>query len=252
MSGSPVDITVVVPVYNCATWVLPKLDRIVAHFTEVGRPWELVVVDDGSADATASVVRTHLLGVPVGSLVRLPSNQGKGAAVLTGLRAGSGRYRLFMDCDLAYPLSEAMKLIAAVENGAAVAIASRRLPESVCELHPVLFRQVYSRYRYGVMLNAVVRFLGLTRCRDTQAGLKCLRTDVVDSLRGLTISRFAFDIELLHILERRNTRVVEVPVKYGYFDSETSVNIFRDGFQILREVIRIWRNSAAGLYDDPA
>lgn len=241
-------LTVVVPVYNCARWVLPKLDEILAYFSQRYPDWELIVVDDGSRDETAELARRHLAGRCCARVIALERNSGKGWAVLTGLRAGRGRHRVFMDCDLAYPLSEAQKVIAALENGADAAVANRRLPDSVCELKPALFKQVYSRYRYGKVFNAFVRTLGLTRSSDTQAGLKGVRDVVVPVLDAMRTSRFAFDIEFLHLIEMHQFCLREVPVRYGFFEEESSIEIVADGWRMMLEVLHIKVNSLAGRY----
>ncbi len=248
-SSGGLDLTVVIPVYNCAKWILPKLDQVITYFSGQQRSWELIVVDDGSRDGTQEVVRRHLNGVQFATVLALPRNMGKGAAVLAGLRGGRGDYRLFMDCDLAYPLTEATRLIAALDGGADVAIANRRMAESVCELKPSLFNQVYSRYRYGKLFNYIVRFLGLTHSRDTQAGLKGLRADVLNTLDSMTTSRFAFDIEFLHLMELSKRRIVEVPVKYCFFDEESTMGIFKDGSRAIFEILQIKLNSISGKYN---
>lgn len=248
-TAAEVELSVVIPVYNCAQWVLPKLDAVIAYFSATSCSWELVIVDDGSRDGTAAAVRQYLDGRPFATVHALPANKGKGAAVLEGLRAARGRYRIFMDCDLAYPLTEATKLVAALEKGADVAIANRRLPESICELRTSLISQVHSREKCGEIFNAFVRWLGLTRSRDTQAGLKAVQAGVVPMLNGMTTTRFAFDIELLHIAERHHTRIVEVPVRYRFFENESSIRLLKDGWCMFREVVQIKLQSRNGKYN---
>lgn len=247
-ANTPVRVSVVIPVYNCRDWIVPKLDEVITYFSENVDNWELIVVDDGSRDDTAAVAREYLEKVECASFMALPQNMGKGGAVLAGLRAARGVYRIFMDCDLAYPLSESRKIIHALENGADVAIANRRMPDSICELRPSLFKQVYSRYRYGKIFNQIVRCLRLTRSRDTQAGLKGLRGDVLKTLDAMTTSRFAFDIELLHLMELSKHQIAEVAVRYRFFDEESSMQTLKDGCRAIFELLQIKLNSICGKY----
>jgi|SRR5579863_1211584 len=246
--SADVRLTVVIPVYNCGSWVIPKLDQVIEYFLRREARWELIVVDDGSQDDTAEVIRNHFKELQFASLLALSPNRGKGAAVMAGLRTGRGVYRLFMDCDLAYPLTEASKLIEALESGADVAVANRRLPESICQLRPFLFKQVYSRYRYGELFNHFIRFLGLTRSTDTQAGLKGIAGETIKVLENMTVSRFAFDIELLHLFELHHKRIIEVPIVYGFLDEESSIKIIKDGWRMVLEVFKIKLNSVSGRY----
>lgn len=246
MSDVP-ELSIVVPVHNCRDWIIDKLTEIRQHFGASSRTWELIVVDDGSADGTADVIRSRFGSAEL-HLIALQSNLGKGAAVLAGLRAAHGSYRIFMDCDLAYPLSEADKILAALKNGADVAVANRRLPESICELKPALFRQVHSRELYGRLFNRFIRMVGLSTMTDTQAGLKGMRAWVVDQLDLMTVNRFAFDIELLHIAARSGARCVPVPVRYSFLQGVSTVAVFRDGVQMVTELARVKMRSISGAY----
>ena len=195
--------------------------------------FEILVVDDGSRDGTAALVEAQRAEDPRVTLLRLPHNQGKGAAVRTGVLRSRGERVLFMDADLATPLSELAKLEAALAQGAAVAIASRALPDS-----QILQRQHPLRQTLGKTFNVLVRALSMTGFRDTQCGFKLFTRAAADALfRESTVDRFAFDVELL-LLARGRFRVAEVPVRWRHVE-ESKVSVLRDATRMAYDVVRM-------------
>ncbi len=229
-------LSVVIPAYNEAARLPATLDAIVAYLRNGGAPFEVVVVDDGSLDGTAEVVRARAATDPGIRLVRSESNHGKGYAVRAGLLEARGDLWLFSDADLATPIEEVEKLRTAIDRGADLVLASRALPESVLPVPQSLRRRVLGR-----CFNAAVRVsLGIPY-RDTQCGFKLMRAG---ALRGvverLETHHFGFDFELVYRAHRRGLRIAEVGVVWRD-QAGSKVRVWRDGFIMLASLRRIRR-----------
>jgi putative flippase GtrA len=203
---------------------------------------EVIVVDDGSTDATADAA----LAGGADQVVVLPENRGKGAAVRAGMAAARGRTVAFTDADLSYSPDQLLRVIGEVEGGWDVAVGSRRHPDAVTERGAGSVRDVGSR-----VINLVTTAVLLSHPHDTQCGLKAFRQDVARVVFGLgRVDGFAFDIEVLHLVERHGFSLVEVPVRLASSGTST-VHAVRDGLRLLRDVWRIRHWSATGVYELP-
>jgi dolichyl-phosphate beta-glucosyltransferase len=228
-----VDLSIVIPAYDEEARIGPTLLRTLAYLDQRGIAAEVIVVDDGSRDATAEIVRATADKDPRVRLLRLPRNQGKGAAVRAGMLAAQGRQALFMDADLATPLSELARLEAALAEGADVAIGSRALAESHIEA-----RQHPLRECLGKTFNLLIRLAGLATIRDTQCGFKLFRGDVARALFSeARVDRFAFDVEIL-LLCRGRFRVAEVPVAWRHVE-RSKVALLTDPARMLYDIVRL-------------
>jgi putative flippase GtrA len=203
---------------------------------------EIVVVDDGSADGTAD--EAAAAGATV---LRLPSNRGKGAAVRAGVLASSGRCVAFTDADLAYPPALLLDLLAAVEAGTDVAVGNRQHPGSRSEGGTPLLRTVSGR-----LFNALAATVLLGQYRDTQCGLKAFRADAARQIFTRTrLDGFAFDVEVLHLVERDRLSLAEIPVTL-LRTSGSSVRVVLDAARMVRDLFQVRRWSGQGRYDRPS
>ncbi|MFZ6003916.1 MAG: glycosyltransferase [Actinomycetota bacterium] len=201
---------------------------------------EVIVVDDGSSDGTADAA----LAAGADQVVALPTNSGKGAAVRAGVAASRGRTVAFTDADLSYSPDQLLAVIGQVEAGWDVVVGSRRHPEATTVQGAGLLRDIGSR-----AINVVTMGVLLSLPRDTQCGLKAFRSDAAALLFGLgRLDGFAFDIELLHLVERHEMSLLEVPVRLRSAERST-VRAARDGVRLLRDVWRIRHWSATGVYE---
>jgi len=241
-------LSVIVPVYN-------EVHRIGASLVELSR-WaealrfavEIIVVDDGSEDAT--VVRATDVAVehPIIQVVKVP-HRGKANAVLEGLAIARGAIVGFMDVDLATPLETWSQCERAFAEGADVVIASREGEGSSRIGEPGY------RHAMGRVFNGLVRLLLLPGIHDTQCGYKFFTRDAIGSILPLCrlytgsgeISRprvTAFDVELLYIAKTLGCRIVVIPVSWTY-GQHTKVNPVTDTLQNARDVIAVrwhgWR-----------
>lgn len=236
--GRPVFLSVVVPMFREARRVGTTLSDLIPALRVGTGSSELVLVDDGSDDATVEVVRPFLSEVPDGSLrsvrlVRFERNRGKGAAVRAGLGAARGGWRLLMDADNACHVSEVGKLLAEAERtGVGMVIGSRRVAGAVVTSKA-------SRRLAGGIFRASLWPLGLALAQDTQCGFKLYRADFADVIVRLAREdRFAFDLEHLLIAKRGGFGIAEVGVVWTHVDGGT-VRPIRDGVKMLLRAVVI-------------
>ncbi|HVM54209.1 MAG TPA: glycosyltransferase [Acidimicrobiales bacterium] len=231
-----VRVTVVVPAKDEAARIGETVRRLETELADLAP--EVLVVDDGSDDGTAAAASAAGARV-IGDRI----NRGKGAAVRTGMLAARGRTVAFLDADLAYPPSQVRVLVAAIEDGWDVAVGNRFDRDSVVEGRSVL------RYLVGRIFNAVTAAVLLGQYRDTQCGCKAFRSDVARALFPRTrLDGFAFDVEVLHLVERDGLSLVEVPVTLRETGGST-VRIVRSSLEMLRDLLRVRRWSRRGEYD---
>lgn len=230
------ELSVVVPVYNEELSLPETLRRLKAYLDLKGRAWEVIVVSDGSTDGTDAIGREMAARDARFYHVRFERNRGKGAAVREGMSRAQGRYVLFTDADLSSPIKESDKLIEALESGADVAVGSRAVRGSGCDV-----RQSLKRYVVGRVFNALVRsVLGLP-LGDTQCGFKAFRREAAQQLfAAQTLEGFGFDVEILYLAYRRRMRVREVAVMWAQ-GPRSKVRLFRDSYYSLMDLFHIRR-----------
>lgn len=236
----PIALSVVVPVFNGAVFIADSVRALLAHLDRLPRPAELIVVDDGSTDATAAQVQQALAGAPIPAfLVSRERNQGKGAAIAAGMQSARGAHRIFVDADLAYP-PEAIDAIDAALARAEIAIACRSHPESRLLLNPTFFTYAFFRHLVGRVFNLVIRLFLLRGIRDSQAGLKGFTAEAAERLfSGWLPGGFSFDLALLFRARRLHLSIAQVPVLYRALDEPTTVRFLRDTARMLRDLATI-------------
>ena len=233
-------LSVVLPAFRAADVIAGSVARLRADLAELGDDVEIVIIDDGSGDNTAAAAR----GAGADLVVELTKNQGKGGAVRAGMLAAHGRTRIFTDIDLAYPPYQLLELLAAVEAGADVVVGSRRHSDTTTVRGARRIRELGS-----LVFNLFTHVVLLGHYRDTQSGLKGFRSDAAELIFSLTkINGFAFDVEVLHLAERYELTLVELPVVLDNID-ESTVSFAADTVRMIRDVFRVRRWSALGLYD---
>jgi len=203
------EISIVIPAFDEALRLPATLDRIEQFIAAQRLKAEVIVVDDGSRDNTAGVVKQRADRWPQLRLV-LAGHNGKGAAVRLGMAAALGRYRVFSDADLSVPIEDLEKLLKPLREGAGVAIASRALKDSEIELHQPWYRETM-----GKVFNRLVRILVLGGVHDTQCGFKAFTAEVADRVfPPLQTHGFGFDVEILYRAQQAGYRIVEVPTRW--------------------------------------
>ena len=237
----------VVPAYNESERLTVSLPKILDYVRKQQLQSEIIVVNDGSRDNTADVVRRFMLLHPDVRLVENPGNRGKGYSVRNGMLHAQGDIVMFTDADLSSPIYEAEKLFAALEQGADVAIGSRWLR---AELQTE--RQPWHRQLYGRLFNLALRLtLGL-KYRDTQCGFKAFtRTAAQIIFTRQRIERWGFDPELLFLANKFKLRTAEVAVEWAH-DHRSKISPLRDGIRMGLEMLAVRWNDIKGLYKVPS
>lgn len=243
--------TLILPVYQAEGFLPTTLVETHAWLEAHPEPWELLIVDDGSTDGSAAIVDAFVRTHPGETIrvIRFSTNRGKGFAVRVGLDRALGRFAVFTDCDLAYPMPNVALVLDRLEAGADAAIANRVAPESTYLIRPDFFSYLFTRHVMGRIFNGICRALAVPRLQDTQAGLKGLRTEVVRPvLSRLRLDGFSFDVELLRALIDRDARIDEVPVAFRYDTEPSTVNFTLDALRMIRDLIRVRWRSLRGRY----
>lgn len=237
-------LSIVIPAYNESARIEDALERVLACVREQNWDAEVLVVDDGSKDDTAAIVQRWMNSHPRLHLIQNPGNKGKGYSVRNGLLQAAGDIVMFTDADLSAPMEEANLLIAALNEGADVAIGSRWLDRARQTIHQPLYRQFFGR-----CFNWITRTVMGLPFKDTQCGFKAFRRPAAQVIFRLqTIERWGFDPEILFIARKLKYAIREVPVTWGH-DERSRISYLKDGVKMLEDMARIRVNSLAGRYD---
>ena len=226
----------VIPCFNEAARIGATIRATLDYLEKNSAQGELIVVNDGSTDATSTIARDAFAQANVATrLLENFPNRGKGHAVRKGLLAAQNHIALFSDADLSTPLEETPKLIEPIaHNDVDLAFGSRALDRNLIGRH-----QPWTRETSGRIFNLLVRLTTGLPFWDTQCGFKAFRLDVCRPiLEAARIEGFAFDVELLYLAQRAGLRLCEIPVHWNHA-AGSKVQFLRDSLRMLREVIAI-------------
>ncbi|MDQ6625603.1 MAG: glycosyltransferase family 2 protein, partial [Verrucomicrobiota bacterium] len=226
-----------IPAYNEADRVASTLREAINYLRVESSESEIIVVDDGSTDATRAVVREAFStanGVETRLIGRSP-NAGKGAAVRTGLMAANREVALFSDADLSTPIEELPKLLEPIFAGELdIAFGSRALDRRL-----IGHRQEWHREQAGRIFNLAVRIGTGLPFWDTQCGFKAFRLSALRPLLDAARSDgFGFDVELLYLAHRAHLRMREIPVRWNHHEG-SKVHMLHDSLHMLQEVVAL-------------
>jgi glycosyltransferase involved in cell wall biosynthesis len=234
-------LSIVIPAYNEEDRLPRALGQIFAFLEKQSYTFEVVIVENGSADRTLDLAREFALHHP--SLIVIHEEQrGKGNAVRRGMLAARGEYRFICDADLSMPIEEISKFLPPVLNDFEVAIGSREAPGAV------RYNEPSYRHLGGRAINLAIRLLILPGLNDTQCGFKCFHGDVAaDLFQQQTLNGWSFDIEILYLARRKKMRIREIPIHW-HFDANSKVSAVRDALHMLNDIFRIHLNALRGRY----
>jgi len=236
--------SIVIPAYNEGSRLGATLEKVLAYIRAQTWDAEVIVVNDGSRDNTADIVRALSAKNPMLRLVENPGNRGKGYSVRNGMLNARGKVVFFSDADLSSPIEEAPKLFQALDEGADIAIGSRWLRAETQTQRQPLHRQLFGR-----IFNLILRLtLGL-QFADTQCGFKAFKQPAVQAIFPLQkIERWGFDPEILFLARKFKFKVREVPVAWAHREG-TSINPLVDGSRMVMEMLRVRWYDLTGKYD---
>jgi dolichyl-phosphate beta-glucosyltransferase len=233
-------LTVVIPAYREVHHIGATVDRIRAELGSLDGGLEILIVDDGSGDGTADAAAA----AGADRVIALPNNRGKGAALRAGMLAAHGRTVAFTDADLSYAPGQIVGMVELVESGWDVVAGNRLDPASTTVVEAGALRRIGGR-----AIHLATRLVVIGEHPDTQCGLKAFDRDAARRLFGHSrIGGFAFDVEIIHLVERYGLSMIEVPVEVRNSDRST-VHVARDALRLLVDLLRIRWNGRRGRYD---
>lgn len=237
-------ISIIVPAYNEESR-LPETIRAIEQYFQ-SSSWdfrEILIVDDGSTDATFVTAERFSAENQNVRVLRNPGNRGKGYSVRHGMIEARAEWCLFSDADLSAPIGELDKLWHELQSQQAlIAIGSRALDRSLIGIH-----QPGMRESAGRVFNVLMRMVTSLPIADTQCGFKLFRADVArEVFSRQTLERFGFDVEILFIASRLGYRIIEVPVRWNHAEG-SKVGVFT-GLHAFVELAEVRWNALTGQY----
>jgi glycosyltransferase involved in cell wall biosynthesis len=238
-------LSIIIPAYNEERRLPLSLASIDKFLQRQPYDAEVIVVENGSRDRTAEIVREFAAaGHPYIRLMEVET-RGKGLAVKQGMLAARGEYRFMCDADLSMRIEELEKFIPLMrDEGYDIVIASREA-EGAQRVNEPEYRHLMGRVN-----NWLIKIMATNAFEDTQCGFKMFRREVAEDLFSVQRTNgIGFDVELLFIAQKRGYRIYELPITW-YFDPESKMRLIDDSLAMLREIWDIRQNWRKGLYHE--
>lgn len=233
-------LSIVVPIWNGAERLSAVLPELAEWMGRKSFRIELILANDGSDAVTSRLLERFAADHHGVILMDEMPHQGKGSAVVAGMLTARGKFRVFVDSDLAYPATEIDKILQVLESGSDVAVACRVLPDSRYVMSPAFIHYLYTRHLLSRSFNRAIRALLLPGLLDTQAGLKGFTADAAATIfNRVTISGFGFDLECLYIARVHALSISQVPVLFRYDDEPSTVRLVKDAFLMAGNIVTI-------------
>ncbi len=223
-------LSIIIPVYNEESTLDEILDRVLeVDLSALGFEKELVVVDDASTDGSWEILEKRRDTIP--STVRHSVNQGKGAAIRTGLEKATGDYILIQDADLEYDPMDYQKLLDPVVRGKAEVVYGSRFTGE--RRNMFLHHWIGNRF-----LTLVTNVLYGTTLSDMETCYKLFSRNSLENIR-IRSDRFNFEPEITAKILKKKIRIYEVPISYTGREYEEGKKItWRDGFAALWAIVK--------------
>jgi dolichyl-phosphate beta-glucosyltransferase len=242
-SGSQPLLSLIIPAFNEEQRLPASLTQLQTYLAACDYSAEVIVVDNGSLDRTAEVVREVSARWPQLRLLQT-SQRGKGLAVREGLLAAEGTYSFYCDADFSMPIEEIARFLPPQLTDVELAIGTREGPGARRVAEPL------HRHLMGRAYNALVRRFALPGIQDSQCGFKCVRADIGRQLATLlSINGWGFDVELLTLARLWGYHIVEVPIHWNYAPS-SRIHPVLDSWRMTRDLFTVWWNARTGRYGE--
>ena len=203
-------LSLILPAYNEEKRLPECMEKAAGFVASHSEPIEVILVENGSSDRTYEMGLEYAKQYPWLKVIH-EEKAGKGSAVRRGMLEAKGRYRMFADVDFSMPISEVDHFIPPVLSDYAVAIGSREVPGA-------------RRYNEPPRRHFAERLF-----------------------RAQKIDGWAFDAEVLFLAQHFGYEIIEVPVQW-YYDGNSKINVIRDSFRMLKELLQIRVNYFRGAY----
>ncbi len=226
-------LSIIIPAYNEAKRIPQTLIDIDYRLENASFSYEIIVVDDGSKDATVEIVKKLSETIKNLKLIANEENKGKGGVVKQGMLSANGTIRLFMDADNSTSIDQFFQMIDYFKQGYDVVFGSRDIKGAKLEPPQPFYRRVL-----GDIGNLIIQILLLPGIKDTQCGFKAFTEEAAQKIFSLTkINRWAFDVEALALAKHLGFKIKEVPIVWRN-DSESKVKL-SSYLQVFVEVVKI-------------
>jgi dolichyl-phosphate beta-glucosyltransferase len=247
------DLSLVVAAYNGAGEIETSLASVREYLDKQPYPHEVIVVNDGSTDDTAAVLAAIARDYPQLRILHNRRNMGKGHSIRRGVLEAAGRFIVFTDADLAYPIEGVQAFLQPLWDGThAVAVGSRVHPSSVYHLHPRHFRYVYRRHLMSRAFNWMVRTSLGIRVMDTQCGFKGFEGESAKAIFSrVRIPGFTFDVEVLLLAQCQGHAIIEIPVTCAYKGEVSTVKVMQTSWRAFVDLAKIYWWDRQGNYRRP-
>ena len=235
-------LSIIIPAFNESNRLPPSLEKMDAFLTQQAFTYEVIVVENGSADDTLAVAESFKTKMPYLKVIH-EEQRGKGLAVQRGMLEATGDYRFFCDADLSMPIEQVLRFLPPALDSVDVSIGSRE----VAGAHRI--DEPGYRHLIGRVFNTMVRWMVLPGLQDTQCGFKCFRGEIADQVFPLqTLAGMSFDAEVLFIARKMGYTIQEVPIDWT-FNADSRVRLVRDSLRMAFDLLDIRLKSARGRYD---
>lgn len=239
--NSEILLSIILPAYNEEERLPECMEKVAQFVADQKFPVEVLIIENGSRDKTFDLAKKYAEKY---SWLRVfkEDKPGKGRAVRRGMLESSGQYRFFADVDFSMPIEEISHFLPPFLSGYDIAIGSREGKGAIRYNEPA-FRHITGR-----VFNWVVRTIAVHGVQDTQCGFKCFSAEAAGKLFSVQlIDGWAFDAEVLFIAQHYGYKILEVPVRW-YYNDHSKINVFKDSWKMLKELLQIRKNYNAGYY----
>lgn len=245
MNNKDIYLSVIIPAYNEAEHISETVMDIARYLAKQDYGSEIIVVNDGSMDKTAEIVKGLQAAVHNLKFINNEKNQGKGAVVKEGILAAAGKYRIYLDGDNAISIDHLDKFWPYIKEGYDIVIGSIEVPGAVKE-------EDYASYRVilGKLSKYLIRVMTIREIHDTQRAFKIFKGEAAERIfPKQTITRWGFDIEILNIAKHLGYKIKELPVRWLNPSGKGKGVSLMGYFNTLKELFQIKWNLIKGKYD---